>query len=108
MIQQQWKNYDDFMNKYGSENNLEAWTSWLSIGAFFNGVGVLVKRGKIDIDLVEELLANAVLIAWFRMSPIILGWRERDPQFKGLGRSGNYPFLHGFEYLYNEIKKRES
>jgi hypothetical protein len=107
IIQQKWVDYNDFMEKYGSENNVEAWTSWLSIGAFFNGVGVLVKRGKIDIDIVEELLANAVLIAWVRMEPIILGWREREPKYSGQGKSKNYLFLHGFEYLYNELIKRE-
>jgi hypothetical protein len=108
MINLQYINYEDFMEKYGSENNPEEWTSWLSIGAFFNGIGVLVKRGKIDIALVEELLANAVFIAWVRMKPIIMGWRTRDHEYKGVGRSTKYPFLHGFEYLYTELKKRDT
>ena len=61
MINQKWEDYDDFMTKYDSENNVEAWAGWLSIGAYFNGIGVLVRRGKIDIALVDELLAARAL-----------------------------------------------
>jgi len=106
IIQQEWADYDDFVEKYGSETNAEAWTRWMSVGAYFNGIGVLHKRGLLDIALVEELLANAVFISWIRMEPIIKGWRERDRRFEG-GRSDKYDFFHGFEYLYNELKKRE-
>jgi len=108
MINQKWENYDDFMTKYGNENNVEAWASWLSVGAYFNGIGVLVRRGKIDFALVEELLANSVFIAWIRMEPIIMGWRSREDPFSEEGRSTKYPFLNGFEYLFNELKKRDS
>ena len=105
MINQKWEDYDDFMDKYGSENNVDAWAAWLSIGAYFNGIGVLVRRGKIDIALVEELLANSVFIAWIRMEPIIMGWRNRDDPISEEGRSTKYPFHAGFEYLFNELKK---
>jgi len=107
MINQEWNDYDEFIEKYGAENNLEVWTGWLSVAAFFNGVGVLVKRGKIDIALVEELLVNAVLISWLRMEPIIVGWRGRDGRFNNAGRSTRFPFMHGFEYLYIELDKRD-
>ena len=107
MITQQWDDYDDFINKYGNESNIEAWTSWLSLAAFFNGIGVLVKRGKIEIDVVEELLANTIFVSWYRMQPIIIGWRKGEDPVSPDGRSSKYPFLHGFEYLYNELNKRD-
>lgn len=106
IINQEWETYDDFMEKYGSETNPDAWTRWMSTGAFYNGIGILLKQGLIGIALVEELLSNAVFISWVRMGPIVKDWRERDRRFEG-GRSSKYNFFHGFEYLYNELKKWE-
>ena len=40
-----WKDYDDFEIKYGS-GNTEAFSSSFSVSAFFEGVGVLVKRKR--------------------------------------------------------------
>ncbi len=33
----------------------------MSIWAFFEGIGVLVKKGLIDVELIEDLLANRII-----------------------------------------------
>ena len=43
IISWEWENYGDFMEKYGPESNPEAWSNLISMGQFFEGVGVLVK-----------------------------------------------------------------
>ena len=50
---QEYKDFNDFWTKYGSETNPENWAVWLSVAGFFNGVGVLLKKGLIDFALVE-------------------------------------------------------
>ena len=52
--------YDDFMEKYRTKKNPEAWYSLGSVGAFFEGVGVLVHRELIDPQLVGELMSRHV------------------------------------------------
>jgi len=37
-----WKDYDDFMGKYGYRADPKAWRTFGSVGAFFEGIGVLV------------------------------------------------------------------
>ena len=107
IIQQQWEDYDDFMEKYGPETNPEAWANWMSVGSFFNGIGVLLKKGLVDIALVEELLVMTTFVSWIRIGPIVREWRARPREYSAKARSSKYSLFHGFEYLYNELKKRD-
>jgi hypothetical protein len=52
----EWDDYEDFMSKYGPDTNLESWSKLISVGQYFEDIGVLVKRGLIDPDLVDDLL----------------------------------------------------
>ena len=93
-----WKDYDDFMKKYGPNTNPEAFAKWDSLGTYFRGIGVLVRRKLIDLNLVEELMGTSIRLHWEKSGPIIKELRERLnlPQF------GDW-----VEYLYNEIQRRE-
>ena len=65
---------------------------------YYEGVGVLVKKGLIDLNLVGELMSSHVIRFWDQMESVFKGIRERL----------NWPeVFQGFEYLYNEIKKYE-
>ena len=107
-MEQEYTDFEDYWNKYGSDTNREAWNKWQSVARAFHGMGVLLRRGLVDIDLVEELLANIVFISWVKMGPIVLGFRERTKhQHGGRGNSTKYEQMSGFEYLYNELNKRD-
>jgi len=110
-MDQEYTDFDDFWSKYGSEVKREAWSNWQSVGAYFHGIGILLQGGLIDIKLLDQLLVNLVLISWLQMGPIVMGFRERtsrsDARFGGRGSSVRHLHLSGFEYLYNELRKRE-
>ena len=57
----EWDDYEDFMSKYGPDTNLESWSKLISVGQYFEDIGVLVKRGLIDPALVDDLLSGPVL-----------------------------------------------
>jgi hypothetical protein len=99
----EFKDYPDFWNKYGRETNPDYWAEWFSVAAYFNGIGVLVKRGLVDIDLVEELLVNVIERSWSKMGGVILWWRENVATIP----DRKYTHLHGFEYLFHELAKRD-
>jgi len=64
--------------------------------AYFEGIGVLVKRGLIDINLVDDLMSSYILMTWDKYGPFIKEQQER----------ANRPeLLEYFEYLSNEIQK---
>jgi hypothetical protein len=98
----EYNDFHDFWDKYGRDNNPDYWAMWFSVAAFYNGIGVLVRRNMLDIELVEELLANIIERSWENMGDIILDWRK----FIAADKERKYDLLHGFEYLYNEIVSR--
>jgi hypothetical protein len=88
--------YDDFMKKYRmpSKSILPLW----QVCKFFDGVGVLLHRKLVDIGLVDELFHTEATLLWEKVKPIAEGRRKEL----------NQPTIYQpFEYLYNEMKKRE-
>jgi len=83
-------NYDDYKKKYGFvEAN--------QIALFFEQVGMLLEKKLIDIDLIP-FRAGQVKGTYEKLKPLIEGSRSKfdEPEL-----------MHGFEYLYNEVKKIE-
>jgi hypothetical protein len=82
--------YDDYKEKYGFVEANE-------IYVYFDQLGRLLQKGLIDIDLLP-LENGQIRITWEKIKPILEGSRKKFNEPR-LGK--------GFEYLYNEIKKRE-
>jgi hypothetical protein len=92
-----WKDFDDFWQKYGPSTNAEAFAKWDSVGTYFKGVGVLLKRKLIDLDLVDELMGTSIRLYWEKSSSIVKEIRARL-----------WPHAYEWlEYLYNELQKRD-
>jgi hypothetical protein len=92
----EWKDYDDFMTKYGPKTNPDAWFKRGMLGNFFEGLGVFVKRGLIDVELIDDLMSGYVIGHWRKMEPIYREYRriQKSPM------TGE-----NVEYLYNEVYK---
>ena len=93
----EYKDYEDFVEKYGSPfAKGQVQTVFLMIGNFFEGIGVLLKNKLVEIELVTELFSVEIL--WLKWKPVV----------EGLRRQTNSPqHYEWFEYLYNEVKKRQ-
>ena len=94
-----YKDYDDFVKKYGSllspsPNDVQI--SLQMVGTFFEGVGVLLSQGLLDINLVQKLFD--VKGYWRKIEPVVIELRKtlKDPRQK-----------EWFEYLNNEVSKIE-
>ena len=98
---QRYINFDDWWSKYGQDSNPDAWASWMSIAAYFNGIGILLKKGLIDIELVDELLSNVVFGNYRRMEKPLMEWRKRVDR-----HMMSHEIFEGYEYLYDELQKR--
>ncbi len=55
ILNQEYTDFDDFWEKYGLENNPDAWANWQSVASFFHGMGILVKKGLVEPNLLDEL-----------------------------------------------------
>jgi hypothetical protein len=96
------KDYEDYLLKYsirnGDSNNLEPWIQGNLLSTYFEGLGVLVKKGLIDIDLVEDLFSKRIEWFWETFTPFMQLSRNRQ---------NDVTLYDSIEYLYNEIKKRQ-
>jgi hypothetical protein len=93
----EFKDYDDFVKRYGkpiSRNQVPM--SFMMMANFFEQLGVLFRNKLIDPALIDQLFPIA--IEWEKMKPLIEGMRKEYH---------NPGFFEWFEYLYNEMRKRE-
>ena len=118
IINQEYTDFNDFWEKYGLENNPEAWANWQSVASFFHGIGILVKKGIVEPSLLDELISPNVFFAWVIMGPNVKGfqaWAEqgggeminRFEDYEEHGLSRLHKSWSGFEYLYNVLRERE-
>ena len=97
----QFNDYEDFVKKYGPwfSKPGSAQTAIFVVCTYFHEIGTLLHRRIINIDFLYDIFGStAIKLNWEKVKPIILGLREQfhDPRVFGW-----------FEYLYNEVKKRE-
>lgn len=95
----EYKDYDDFVKKYGPPTiETPVNMALLALGNYFEGVGTLLYRKLVEIDIVWDACGVNVPVLWPKMKPFIEGLRKqlKEPQI--------YTY---FEYLYNELQRRE-
>jgi hypothetical protein len=90
------EDYDDYVKKYGA--SVPVLMDLFRVGWFFNGIGVLLQSKLADIELVDKLFGYMVISLWEILKPIIEGMKKQSEQPRS---------LEWFEYLYDEMKKRE-
>jgi len=89
----EFKDYDDYVKKFEGKRYIAAF-----VVMFYEEVGILLRRKLIDIGLVDDLLGNSAKQIWEKI---------RTP-IEHVRKSGIDPRAYEhFEYLYNELKKRE-
>jgi hypothetical protein len=81
--------FDEYGKKYG-------FVDLTQIAVFFEGVGVLLEQGLVDIKLLDSLFAPSFSSIWESIRPVVHAWRESIKQ----------PTLFShFEYLYERLRK---
>ena len=97
VLELKFEDYDDYVKKYtlsGTPTNIAIFrVAW-----FFNGICVLLQSKLADIKLIDKLFGYMVISLWEILKPIIEGMKKQSEQPRS---------LEWFEYLYNEMKKRE-
>jgi hypothetical protein len=104
----EFNDYEDYVNRYGpilsggkgglGFNDTPEFRSLLFVDNFFNEVGCLLYRKLIDADLVRDVFTYRIEFLWKKAEPLLQGVRKESNQ----PEMGKW-----FEYLYNEMQKRE-
>ncbi len=89
---------------YGGYAKRHGLIEFMQVAALFEGLGFLLHRRFLDIDLIRELMSESTKMTWEKVRPMIEDARERLSQ----RRSGEYvPIYRWWEQLYNELLKSE-
>jgi len=98
-FQESWKKVMSVESK--DYRNYEKWYEWsdfIVVAGFFEGIGILLRRNLIDIGLVDDLFSYSIKTIWEKIKEVTEEVRKYH----------NAPQIwEWFEYLYNEMKKRE-
>jgi hypothetical protein len=89
----EWEDYDDFQLRYGMKSNPKAWARIYSYLINFDDIGLMVRRGVIDIEDFYDISQRSVPSIWKKFQPIIEEDRKR----------GNPTSMADFEYLIKEM-----
>ena len=93
-----WENRDEFLSKYGPEVNVEAFSIFNSTLGFFEGVGMLVRKGFVDVDMVEDLLDLPAFSIWEKFKDVVYVSRKKR----------GWPQLFAnYEYLIDLLAERK-
>jgi hypothetical protein len=97
VMNMKFKDFDEYAEKNPLWTGTPELRAIADVGSFFDSIGILLRRRLIDIEMVDEIFSFYVKTAWEKVKPFVEGRRrELDPRFR-----------KPFEYLYNELKKRE-
>jgi hypothetical protein len=91
IMSSEYKDYPDFVEKYGLDG------LW-QVVMLFEGIGTLLDMKLVNVPLLQHLVSGSTVSTWEKMKPVIEGHRQKTNQPQ---------FCEWFEYLYNEMKKRE-
>jgi len=69
-------NLAEYMKRYGINDIAQ-------VAILFDGVGVLLEQGLIDMKMVDHLFGPTLNLLWLRMKPVIYAMREglKEPSF---------------------------
>jgi hypothetical protein len=98
MALQEWEDYDDWDRKYGSKADIDESASFIQICRFYSRLGMIYELNRIDPEIIHVELGRGTIRAWEKLAPLIIERRKR---------SNNPVLWKKFEYLYNEMKKKQ-
>ncbi|MGD0805456.1 MAG: hypothetical protein ABSA11_15460 [Candidatus Bathyarchaeia archaeon] len=92
----EWKDYEDFERKYGTDNDVDAAAKRFMLWQSWNGMGLMLRRGMIEAEDLYDIGGSMVVMHWKKWEPIVQEIRRRY---------WGSDYLRDFEYLNDEMMK---
>jgi hypothetical protein len=94
LLNMEWKDYDDFEKKYGSDYNMDNYAKRMSVWNTYNTLGMLVREKLIEPEVLYSITGTNPLLMWSKFKDLIAEWQKRY---------GGGDTLSDFKFLSNEI-----
>jgi len=92
-----WRDYDDFNEKYGFDNNPEVFAEWISYLTQFDDYGYMLKRSIVDLDFMFETCYPSIVKLWYKFRPVFMVRRLQDET--------NEREMFWFQYIAEELER---
>jgi hypothetical protein len=92
----EWKDYEDFEKKYGSDNNVDAAAKRFGLWISYNSMGAMLRKGLVEAEDLYDLGVQGAIFLWGKYKAVI---EENRRRFNGLD------YLRDFEYLAGEMMR---
>jgi hypothetical protein len=96
-MQMDWKDFDDFNEKYGFETDPEMWADWYSFLTQFEDYGYMVNQGMIDLEFMYEVNYPSIVKLWYKFKPIFVERRKEE--------ANTEREMFWFQYLAEELER---
>lgn len=96
LMNMEWKDYDDFERKYGSDKNPDNYAKRMSVWTSCDMLGHLLKKNIADVETCYISGGTFAIFVWEKFKDILIEHRRR---YVGADMYG------GLEYLSNEMLK---
>ena len=98
VMSKNWTNTEEFRQHFDPVEHPEAFAKYVFIGTRYQNLGLMLRQGNIDPDLMFRIFSQMVIMQiWEKIRDLEIITRERF---------NNPTHYEDFEYLYNEAKKR--
>ncbi len=95
MYHQDFKDYEEWREKYGPETNTEAYADYYHVTSTIQGLGYLVQKEILELEaLSKHIRPMSIIFLWEKIEPIVKFHRE----------TLNPTAYDSFEYLANELR----
>jgi hypothetical protein len=94
VLNMEWKDYDDFERKYGSDYNLDIYAKRMSVWETYNTLGMLVREKLVKPEVIYSLDNVTACFMWSKFKDVIAENRRRY---------GGKDTFSDFEFLNNEL-----
>ena len=93
-----WEDYDDYQRKYGPYTHPELAALMESQVSYFEGLGILVQDGMVDINIVYKIAGRRINQLWHQFEAVI-------KEIRKMARGPGSDYAESFEYLATEVIK---
>jgi hypothetical protein len=90
-----WDNPDEWLDKHGPTNDPDGFSKWFMTMNAMEMWGLLVKRGFVELELVDDIMSSGILILWDKYEAVV----QRLRKLYGVPQLLEYQ-----EYLVDEIR----
>jgi hypothetical protein len=96
LLNMEWKDYDDFEKKYGSDSNVENAAMRYATWTQYNSIGAMLRKDMVEAEDLYDMGMLGVVFTWAKFSDVI---EEQRRRYNG------QDYLRDFEYLAGELMK---